>query len=602
MKLGDFLVVAIAAIMTFGALATFIPSAVNGSPAYLAQASSTNTTLTVGTLLGGETVTDQNPLTDTGIASDVTGVTYADSLLMEFSNGSYIPWTATSWSITNGGKTMTFNLVTNASWVNGTTKAMPFTSQDVVYTFQTLMANSTLDINGIDSYLTNVTAPDNHTVVFTLSQPNLMAFFFIGSEPIIPYAWHAYVNNMSDIGNYLNMNIGHQLSMGPMSLQSVSGNYITFVANPFFFAGKPHFQKEVWEQFTSTSSQIDSLKTGTIDATYVDSNSIYSSLLNITGVSTVVFKDTFNLNLWFDDTIAPYNNTDFRIGLSYLINYTQIAQIAEGGLAGPTNSGGLPWTLSNYYNASDTNYSYNTSMANHYFQLAGLSINGSTGLWQYANGTTVDIQMFDIPQSDWDTAMSLIQSSVTADNFETQLSIVPTGTWAAILFAAFPFHYSTNYTYPQASFYNFGPLFANPWYDLWAEFDGAGTWNFEFYNNPTLNALFNSSVTLVNDPAALNHTLKEIQGIVSSQMPVIPVVGSDLFFGYRSDAIGGVYPNVQMSSPLDSLYCYPVNGSPTHAPGSSTYLYYIIGGVVVVAVVVGIVGLVIRNRNLRKKE
>ncbi len=589
---------AVTALMILGALAVPIPTSVDRAYFSPAVSSSNNGTFTVGTLLGGETVSNLNPLSDTGLSSDVAGVMYADSMAMEFNNGSYIPWTASSWSVSNGGSQLTFNLVHNATWVNGTSTAGQFTSQDVIYTFQALKANSSIDVNQVDGMISSFYAPNQYTVVFNLTAPSVMAFFYIAGQTIIPYAWHNYVSNISQVGSYFNLNIGHELTMGPMYLQSVSGNYITFAANDHYFKGKPKFQKEVWEQFSSTSSQIDSLQTGAIQATYVDSNSVYPTLQNLTGISTYVFKETFNLNLWFDDKVAPYNNTNFRIGLAYLINNTQIANKAEAGLAGPANSGGLPWTMSAYYNKSTPAYNYNVTQANKYFKLAGLSINSTTGLWQYPNGTTVSIQMIDIPQSDWDTAMSLIQSALTADSFSTTLSIIPTGTWANDLFSSNP-----NFTYPYMSFFNFGPLLGNPWYDLWALTDTNGSWNLEYYSNPTLDHLFNESSTMVNNPAQLNATLQQIQGIISSQLPVIPVVGSDLFFAYRSDQITGIYPGVQMSSPLDSLYVSPVNGTASSGSGGSGNLnyYYIGGGVAAVLIVAAAAGLMMRGRN-RKKE
>ncbi len=597
MNLTKVAVLAVSALMilvVFASTAPVVLARANFSPA---ASVGNNGTFTVGTLLGGETVSNLNPLSNSGLSSDVTGVIYADSMLMEFDNGSYIPWTASSWTVTNSGSTLTFNLVHNATWVNGTSEVGQFTSQDVLFTFQVLMANSTLDVNGVDPMIKSMYAPNDYTVVFNLTAPNLMAFYYIGGQTIIPYAWHNNAKNLSDIGSFFNANIGHEISLGPMVLQSVSGNYITYVANQYFFMGKPKFQKEVWEQFSSTSSQIDSLKTGAIQATYVDSNSVYPSLQNLTGVKTYVFKDTFNLNLWYDDNVAPYNMKDFRIGLAYLINRTEIAQKAESGLAGVANSGSLPWTLSNFYNTSVNPYNYNVSEANKYFKMAGLSINSTTGLWQYPNGTVVTIKMIDIPQSDWDTAMSLIQSALSADNFATTLSIIPTGTWATDLFST---TLGQPVDYPYLSFYNFGPLFANPWFDLWALTDTKGYWNLEHYSNSTLDALFNQSSTLVNDPAKLNQTLDKIQGIVASQLPVIPVVGSDLFFGYRSDQIAGVYPGVQMSSPLDSLYVHPAS-SQQNTPASPD-TYYIIGGVAAVVVVAAAIGLTMRSRSRRKNE
>jgi peptide/nickel transport system substrate-binding protein len=129
-----------------------------------------------------------NPLTASGLAGDILSLTYADSLIYLFNNGSYIPWLAQNWSIQNGGKTLKFNLVHNAYWMNGTTKAMPITSQDVLFTFEVLKANSSLDINGVDPFIKNISTPNNYTIIFNLTQPNVMMFDFIGSQTIIPYA------------------------------------------------------------------------------------------------------------------------------------------------------------------------------------------------------------------------------------------------------------------------------------------------------------------------------------------------------------------------------------------------------------------------------
>ncbi len=537
----------------------------------------TGGTFVLGTV-EDEIISTLNPLTASGLAGDIDGIIYADSLLFEFDNGSYIPWLAHSWTITNDGKTITFNLVHNAYWMNGSSKAYPLTSQDVKFTFEVLASNSSLDVNDVSPYISNISTPNNYTIIFNLTEPNVMMFYFIGSQVIIPLEWENYVTNISQIGSYTDMNVPNILTCGPMVLSSISqSNYVDLSANPYFFKGKPNFSSEKIIEYESSSSMIEALEAGEINATYVDPNSAYQELKTYPDITAVAFKDTFDLNLWFDVNVAPYNNSYFRTGLSYAINKTEILNKAEDGLGGKVSFGGLPWTLSSYYNKSIPYRPFNYTIANKYFKEAGLHI-GSSGYWEYSNGTIVKINLIDLNLADWDAASTLIQNDLSNDHFETSFVVVPTAVWVSDLFSGGAFY--------VASFFNFGPLFANPWFDLWAEYDYQGYWNFEHFNDPTLNNLFNQSETMVLNPQAFNNTIDEIQGIINSTTPTIPVMGSEVYYAYNNQQVGGFYPNQQLISPLDSLYAYQVQ--PVSHSSTTNYYGYIIGAVIIL-IVIGIV-------------
>jgi len=548
-------------------------------------------TFVVGTI-EDEIISNQNPLTASGLSGDILGLTYADSLAYVYeSNATAIPWLASSWAFTNSGHTLTFNLVQNAYWMNGTTKAGQVTAQDVLYTFDVLKSNATLDVNGVFPIITNMTAPNNFTVVFSLSLYNPVIFDYIASQTIIPHTWAKYVKNMSAIGSFDNMAIGHQCSLGPMILTNTTTTAVNMVANPYFFMGKPHFAAEVWDLFSSSSAMVESLEAGTIDAAYAPPATSYPQLNNYTGLKAVAFDEPYNNVLWFNDKVAPYNNTDFRIGLSYAINKTQILYKAEYGLGGKVNFGGLPWTLSQYYNTSVKYNAFNFTEANKYFTAAGLHI-GSSGNWEYANGTIVSLQLIDLSASDWDTSMTLMQSNLQNDHFVVSFKVVPTQVWVTDIFS------TPNFT--QASFFNFGPLLGNPWFDLWAEYSYNGYWNFEGYNNATMNHLLNVSEAETFNSPAFNNTLYEIQGFAASQMPTVPIMGSQTFYAYAVAKVGGLNPNVQFSSPLDSEYAYTLT-TPNTQSGFTSLDYAIIGIIVVIAVVAIASGVVISRRN-RKKE
>ena len=548
-------------------------------------------TFVVGTI-EDEIISDQNPLTASGLSGDVLGLTYADSLAYVYeSNATAIPWLASSWAFTNNDLTLTFNLVHNAYWMNGTNKAGLLTAQDVLFTFNVLKANATLDVNSVFPTITNISAPNNYTVVFTLSSYNPVIFDYIAMQTIIPHTWSNYVKNLSDIGSFENMAIGDQCSLGPMILKNVTSTSVNMVANPYFFKGKPNFAAETWDLFSSSSSMVESLEAGTIDAAYDPPATAYPQLVNFTGVKAVAFDEPYNNVLWFNDKVAPYNNTDFRVGLAYALNKTQILYKAEYGLGGKVSFGGLPWTLSQYYNTSVAYPSFNYTKANQYFTDAGLHI-GSSGYWEYANGTIVSLSMIDLSASDWDTSMTLMQTDLQHDHFKVSFDVVATQVWVTDIFS------TPNFT--QASFFNFGPLLGNPWFDLWAEYSYNGYWNFEGYNNATMNHLLNVSEAETFNSPAFNATLDEIQGFAASQMPTVPIMGSQTLFAYEVNKIGGMNLNQQPDSPLDSEYAYMLS-QPTTSSGFTTLDYAIIGIIVVIAVVAIAAGVVISGKN-KKKE
>ena len=104
----------------------------------------------------------------------------------------------------------------------------------------------------------------------------------------------------------------------------------------------------------------------------------------------------------------------------------------------------------------------------------------------------------------------------------------------------------------------------------------------------------------MTNQAALNATLQKVQGIVASQVPIIPIMGAKVYYAYRPGAIGGFYPQQQLISPLDSLYAHAVANSSasTTSPGGASLVA--IGALGAVIAVIAVVASVVYIR--RKKE
>ena len=532
-------------------------------------------------------VTDLNPFTAINLESEATSALYATSLLLVLSSGQVLPWLATGYNITNGGKTITFNINPSAVWIQKDAVVGPITAQDVVYTFQVLMANTTLDFNNIDPYIVNITAINPETVQFNFNTATVMLLTYVGTQAIIPYAWHSHVANASDIGDFTNMNLNTLISGGPFYLSGISSSALLFDANTHFWKGSPHVNHYVIVPYKSTSSMTLALDAGEIDAEF-PAISDYYSLATTPHMVNVAYKAPFLNGLWVNLHVAPYNNTYFRMGLEYAINKTAVIQKAEDNIGGGMSDfGGETYVNTSWIAPGLPVYSYNVTMAAAMFEKAGLHF--QNGYWAYANNTTVTMTLMDAPISDWMSAMTMIENDFTAVGLQASEQIVPFSTWASTIFSG---QVSSNAWATYFSDYN---PWSNPYYDLWSTFSYNGFNNIMYYNNATVNALLNESVVQVsNYPAELNY-LFQAQRIIASQVPVIMIGSVGNYYVFNSQQISGVITARGIQNPLNLLSIRVTPSAVKHSVPPSPVLL-IAGGIVAAVAIAAIAAVILRKR------
>jgi len=95
------------------------------------------------------------------------------------------PGLASSWDLSDGGKTITFHLRHGLKWFDG----QPLTARDVLFTLRAIydprVPNSVRPILTIDGQPIKATAPDDYTVVMTMPRPFAPILYSIGFE-ILP--------------------------------------------------------------------------------------------------------------------------------------------------------------------------------------------------------------------------------------------------------------------------------------------------------------------------------------------------------------------------------------------------------------------------------
>lgn len=166
------------------------------------------------------------------------------------------PSLAESWTISDDGKTITFNLRQGVTFHDGE----PLTSADVK--FSILEALKKVHPRGSNTFreLTEIETPDDHTAIFKLSNPAPYMMMALSSyeSPIIPQ--HIYGNG--DIQQHENAN--NPIGSGPFKfVEWQRGQYVRLDRNPDYWKqGQPYLDRIVARFIADSSTRTAAIESG----------------------------------------------------------------------------------------------------------------------------------------------------------------------------------------------------------------------------------------------------------------------------------------------------------------------------------------------------
>src|SRR6202044_1905796 len=146
--------------------------------------------------------------------------------------GSITPWLGTSYAWSNGGQTLTVQLKHNVKWTDG----KPFTSADVVFTFNQALHSTAL--NKFALPLASVSADGTYGVTINFTKAAYTdAYYALGRVEILPQHIWKSVANPATFQNQ------HPVGTGAYELSKFSGQVFELTANPhYYMPGLPHFK------------------------------------------------------------------------------------------------------------------------------------------------------------------------------------------------------------------------------------------------------------------------------------------------------------------------------------------------------------------------
>lgn len=409
-----------------------------------------------------------------------------------------------AWS--NGNKVLTVDLRRNVRWTDG----KPFTAQDVAFTFNYLKKNPALDLEGVWTALSSVTAEGPYTVRFTFKTVDVpYSWYILGQTPIVPeHIWSKVANPTK----FLNPN---PVGTGPYKFTSFNPEEYTFTANPHYWGGESKVHELLFPNYLGGTSAQLGLLSGKIDWAGI----------NVPNIQTVyVNRDPKYNHYWFApasiDMLLPnlrnplLASLPVREALSLGINRAKLyaAEYKYSPIASPT---GL--TLPNFkeYLApglpkQDLTFAYNPQKAEQILTKAGFKKNAS-GIFTSPSGKPLSFTLQVVNSfTVWDVEAAIIAQELKQVGIQVTVN---EESWAV---------YQNNMNVSRnfqlaLSFTSTGPT---PFYLYNNLLRPNQMFNAEGWNNPATNAALNMFQQTSN-PKVQKQAIYRIEKIMATQLPAI---------------------------------------------------------------------------------
>jgi peptide/nickel transport system substrate-binding protein len=457
------------------------------------------------------------------------GPVYEPLVFMDnLESGKASPWLATSWAWSNNDKTVTFTIRNGVKWSDG----KPFTAADVVFTFNELKKYTGLDIQSDWNFLSSVTQQGSNQVVMNFQQPGTADFYYVADQtPIIPeHIWASITNPVT----YPDKN---PVGTGAYKVGSCTPQNIQYVANKSYWQpGLPKIQTVNYPAYLSNNAANADLASGkdqwgnqfipSIQAAYVskDKNNKYW------------FPPTVNNDIFINLTNPILSQLPVREAMAYAIDRSKVSQIGEYGYEPAANQSGI--VTPTYSSWEDTSlaaqYSYDPAKAKQVLEANGYKL-GSNGIFSTPSGQPLNFTIVNIGgYSDWVASLQVVQQEFKAVGINLTVDNLSSTAYDTDMYTGkYQLGYNTESGGP-GPFYELRQLLLS---SNSAPIGQQASTNWERYSNPATDALFAEFPSA--SPAQQHQIIDQLEQVMVSDVPVIPVTEGVDWFEYNNTSITG---------------------------------------------------------------
>jgi len=280
---------------------------------------------------------------------------------------------ADSWDIETGGKLLRFHLKRNVLWHDG----RPFTAQDVMFTYQTIIDPKTpTAYAGKYKLVKSASLIDDYTIEFEYDKPFAPSLISWGSLQILP-------KHLLEGQNLVSSPLARSpVGTGPFKFKSwQSGSRIVLETNERYFDGRPYISGLAYRIIPDQTTQFLELKAGNIDTMglsplqflrQTDSQRFQAMYKKYKYLANAYTYLGFNLQR------SPFDNINIRRAISHAIDKTEIIKGVLLGLGEEATGPYKPGTQ--WYNPDVERFDYDPQKARNLLNKEGYTDSDGDGI------------------------------------------------------------------------------------------------------------------------------------------------------------------------------------------------------------------------------
>ncbi len=516
---------------------------------------------------------------------------------------------AEEWGPSEDGLTWTYNLRDDVTFHDGE----QLTSEDVVYTFNRILDNKSIEKTNYGSYVNNietVKAVDDYTVEMTVKEPTSIMNNL--AVPILPEHIWSEIDD-EELPKYQNEpgdNPQGMVGSGPfMMTDAVKDQYYRFETNPDYWGGEPNIDGVEFKIYQDDNGMVTALQEGEIDFADDIKASLFDNLEDSEGVTAVSNQYsgwnyiTFNAGAQLTDgtpigTGHPsLKDPIVREAIHLAIDKQALVDRLFEGRASP-GSTWMPPIYDEYHLEipEEEQFNYNPELANQMLDEAGYE-RGEDGIRTMPDGTDPLVyQLYSRQQSS--------TSQETIKFLEGWLEEIGIGSTSEVVSEGRLYGIAGDGTFDM---YEWGWV-TEPDPDYQGSTFTCGQMSYEaasgkiwaglndsFYCNDEYDALYEEQATEVDRDARIE-IVKEMQQMTYDANAYVVTLYYDYLQAYRSDRYTGFVNQPTGDGAIlfqYGIYSYmniePVTGDGGGSDSDSSNTAAIIGGVAAAAVLAGVV-------------
>ena len=507
--------------LAVGAMAAVVATLAAGSLATTADATKS---AAVTPLYGGTLVVaagDPGPLnpaiTSSGQAHPVTGQIFNGLIRLD----RYFepkPDLARSWTVSEDGKTYTFNLAPNVRWHDG----RPFTSADVKFTYEQVLLKLHPRTRTLAEFIAGVSAPSRNVVVFRLNRRYAPFLTWLDEDNGAILPRHLY-EGTDPLTNPVNL---RPVGTGPFKFESYTpGDRVVLVRNPSYFKpGLPRLDRVIFRNIPSAQAA-QAFEAGEVDLFMFPSGPDALRFLNRPGITvTERGREGFArvVPLILNVRRSPFDDVRVRRAIAWALDTEFIARTAYAGVLRAATSPltrFIPWA----FTSKVQRYTHNPARAN--------AILDEVGLRRDGNGVRFRTSLiFDVGFA---RQAELIKAQLGAVGIVVDLKLMEFNSWVRTLYTDWNYDMGyTNYTHPPDPDVGWKRIY------VCSNIVKAPFTNGSGYCNRQVDELFEQAAVEL-DRKKRGEIYRRLQRKLASEVPVIPLADGIGPWIYRNSEFRG---------------------------------------------------------------